>query len=208
VPSDQRAALAEIARKVAAGLDPFAQGRYRCSAHGPHSKNVIMLAQLHAFAEWLATTAMSNTIQNVTWIIPTVQTVHIVCVALVISAVFLVDLRILGVFARAQPVAALSQRFLPWIWYVILVLLVTGTLLIIGEPTRSVTNPAFALKMAMLITVSALTLVIERPLRRDPRYWEASGGRRATVVSLAVVSLLLWSGIVFAGRWIAYISSY
>jgi len=166
-----------------------------------------MLAQLHAFAEWLATTAMSNTIQNVTWIIPTVQTVHIVCVALVISAVFLVDLRILGVFARAQPIAALSQRFLPWIWYVILVLLVTGSLLIIGEPTRSVTNPAFALKMAMLITVSVLTLLIERPLRRDPLYWDASGGRRAAVVTLAIVSLVLWSAIVFAGRWIAYISS-
>src|SRR6185437_930925 len=109
--------------------------------------------------------------------------------------------------ARAQPIAALSQRFLPWIWYVIPVLLVTGTLLIIGEPTRSVTNPAFALKMLMLITVSALTLTIERPLRRDPLYWESSGGRRATVVSLAIVSLVLWTGIVFAGRWIAYISS-
>ena len=37
-----------------------------------------MLAELHNFAEWLATTAMSNTIQNVSWIIPTVQTVHII----------------------------------------------------------------------------------------------------------------------------------
>jgi hypothetical protein len=112
------------------------------------------------------------------------------------------------VFARAQSIAALSHRFLPWIWYVILVLLVTGSLLVIGEPTRSVTNPAFALKMAMLITVSVLTLLIERPLRKDPSYWEASGGRRATVILLAIVSLLLWSAIVFAGRWIAYISSY
>ena len=167
-----------------------------------------MLSTLRAFSDWLAQTELSAIIQNVSWIIPTVQTIHIICVALVISAVFLVDLRILGVFARSQPVAALSQRFLPWIWYVILILLITGSLLIIGEPTRSVTNPAFALKMAMLITVSALTLSIERPLRRDPNFWGASGGRRATVVLLAVVSLLLWSAIVFAGRWIAYVSSY
>jgi hypothetical protein len=167
-----------------------------------------MLSDLHNFAEWIATTAMSNTIQNVSWIIPTVQTVHIVCVAIVISAVFLVDLRILGVFARAQPVAALSHRFLPWIWYTLVVLLLTGSLLIIGEPTRSVTNPAFMLKMAMLLTVAALTLVIERPLRRNPGYWEATSGRRAGVVVIAIVSLLLWSAIVFAGRWIAYVSSY
>lgn len=208
MPSDQRATLAEVARRLPLDWTLFAKAATVAWRTTHYSKNLIMLAQLHAFAEWLATTAMSNTIQNVTWIIPTVQTVHIVCVALVISAVFLVDLRILGVFARTQPVAALAQRFLPWIWYVILVLLLTGTLLIIGEPTRSVTNPAFALKMTLLITVSALTLCIERPLRRDPQYWDASGGRRATVVTLAVVSLFLWSGIVFAGRWIAYISSY
>jgi hypothetical protein len=167
-----------------------------------------MLSELHNFAEWIATTAMSNTIQNVSWIIPTVQTVHIVCVAIVISAVFLVDLRILGVFARTQPVAAVSHRFLPWIWYALIVLLVTGTLLIIGEPTRSLMNPAFALKMAMLLTVAALTLVIERPLRRNAGYWDATGGRRVLLVAIALVSLTLWSCIVFAGRWIAYVASY
>ena len=48
----------------------------------------------------------------------------------------------------------------------------------------------------------ALTLVIERPLRRNPGYWEATSGRRAAVVVIAILSLLLWSAIVFAGRWI------
>ncbi|MEP7242465.1 MAG: DUF6644 family protein [Gammaproteobacteria bacterium] len=167
-----------------------------------------MLATLHEFGEWLATTSLSETIQNVSWIIPTVQTVHIVCVAIVISAVFLVDLRILGIFARSQPVAALSERFLTWIWYALIVLLITGSLLIIGEPTRSLLNPAFFAKMLMLLTVCGLTLIIQRPLRADAGYWDASGGRRATVKAIAVVSLALWSCIVFAGRWIAYVASY
>jgi Family of unknown function (DUF6644) len=167
-----------------------------------------MLSDLHAFSEWIAGTAMSGTIQNVSWIIPTVQTIHIVCVSIVISAVFLVDLRILGVFARTQPVATLSHRFLPWIWYALIVLLATGTVLIIGEPARSLMNPAFALKMAMLLAVAALTLLIQRPLKRDPGYWDATGGRRATLVAIAVVSLTLWSCIVFAGRWIAYVASF
>jgi hypothetical protein len=167
-----------------------------------------MLANLHAFGEWLAGTDLSNTIQNVSWIIPTVQTVHIVCVAIVISAVFLVDMRILGIFAPTQTLAALSDRFLTWIWWAILVLLITGTLLIIGEPTRSLLNPAFGLKMLMLLIVASLTRVIQRPLARDAGYWDASGGRRAAVKGIAVASLVLWSCIVFAGRWIAYIASY
>jgi Family of unknown function (DUF6644) len=166
-----------------------------------------MLSALHAFGEWLASTALSATIQNVSWIIPTVQTVHIVCVAIVISAVFLVDLRILGIFARAQPVAGLVHRLLTWIWYALVVLLITGSLLIIGEPNRSLTNPAFGLKMLMLLMVAGLTVAIQRPLSSDAGFWDATRGRRSTVRAIAVLSLFLWSGIVFAGRWIAYVSS-
>jgi hypothetical protein len=167
-----------------------------------------MLATLHNFCDWLANTGLSTTIQNVSWIIPTVQTVHIVCVAIVISSVFLVDMRILGVFARGQSLASLSYRFLTWIWYAIIVLLITGTVLIIGEPARSLMNPAFVAKMAMLLVVASLTLVIQRPLATDAGYWDASGGRRAALKGIAVVSLALWSCIVFAGRWIAYVASY
>jgi hypothetical protein len=167
-----------------------------------------MLATLHRFGEWLAGTPLSNTIQNVSWIIPTVQTVHIVCVAIVISAVFFVDMRILGVFAPSQSLASLSQRFLTWIWWAILVLLVTGAILIIAEPTRSLLNPAFGAKMLMLLIVAGLTRVIQRPLATDAGYWDASGNRRTVLKGIAVTSLVLWSCIVFAGRWIAYIASY
>jgi hypothetical protein len=164
-----------------------------------------MLSTLRAFGEWLAMTSLSNTIQNVSWIIPTIQTIHIVCVAIVISATFLVDLRILGLFSRSQPLAALSHRFLTWIWWALIVLLVTGSLLITGEPGRSITNPAFFAKMIMLVIVAGLTFILQRPLATDAGYWD--GNRAAAAKSIAIVSLVLWSCIVFAGRWIAYVTA-
>jgi hypothetical protein len=164
-----------------------------------------MLSTLRAFGEWLASTSASNTIQNVSWIIPTIQTIHIICVAIVISATFLVDLRILGMFARSQSLAALSNRFLTWIWWALIVLLVTGSLLITGEPGRSITNPAFFAKMIMLVIVAILTAVLQRPLATDAGYWE--GDRATAAKAIAIVSLLLWSCIVFAGRWIAYVTA-
>jgi uncharacterized membrane protein len=166
-----------------------------------------MLSNLRALADWLAVTELSNVIQNVSWIIPTVQTIHIVCVAIVISATFLVSLRVLGIFDRSQTIGALSHRFLPWIWYALAVLLVTGSLLIIGEPNRSLMNPAFGLKMLMLIVVASLTAVLQRPLATEAGYWDASGQRRALARSIAVLSIVLWSCIVFAGRWIAYVGA-
>ena len=162
---------------------------------------------LHAFAEWLGQTPVSLTIQNVSWIIPTVQSVHILCIAIVVSSAFMVDLRLLGVLGRDQPTAAYTSRFLTWIWPTLVVLLISGAILITGEPTRSLENPAFQTKMVLLIGAMATTAVLQAPTRKDPAYWELTRGHRLSGRALAVVSLLLWTCIVFAGRWIAYMNT-
>jgi hypothetical protein len=166
-----------------------------------------MLSTLRAFSDWLAETPLSTVIQTVSWVIPAVQTIHIVCVAIVIAATFLVSLRVLGVFDPSQPVAALVRRFLPSIWYALAALLFTGSLLIVGEPGRSLMNPAFAAKMLMLVVVASLTAVLQRPLATEAGYWEATDQRRVWSKGIAILSLVLWSCIVFAGRWIAYITA-
>ncbi|HEX4025377.1 MAG TPA: DUF6644 family protein [Steroidobacteraceae bacterium] len=165
-----------------------------------------MAQSVHAFAVWLSNTPLSLLIQNVSWIIPTVQTIHILSIAIVMSSVFMLHLRIIGPMGRGQPLAAVARRFLPWIWCTLVVLLLSGTTLIIGEPGRSLQNPAFLAKMSMLIAVVLLTLFFQRGLRRDALFWDSSAGRRASARLIAVVSLLLWVGILFAGRWIAYMT--
>lgn len=165
-----------------------------------------MLSTLRVLSEWLATTSLSLTIQNVTWIIPAVQTIHILCVAAVFSSVLMVDLRLLGITQRTLPVRQVTSRFLAWLWVFLVILLVTGSLLIIGEPERSLLNPAFFWKMAMLFTVIVLTVVIAKPLRSDATFWEASAGRAIAGRLIALASIALWSGVIFAGRWIAYVA--
>lgn len=162
---------------------------------------------LHGFAEWLGQTPVSQVIQNVSWIIPSVQSIHILCISIVISAVFMVDLRLLGVIGRSQPVAAYTSRFLTWIWPTLVILLVSGAILITGEPTRSLENPAFQTKMVLLILAMATTLGLQLPTHKDPAYWELTKGHRMSARALAVLSLVLWVGIVFAGRWIAYMNT-
>ena len=163
-----------------------------------------MAMSLHAFCQWLSETPLSLTIQNVSWIIPTVQTIHIACIAIVISSVFMMDLRLLNLAGKEQPTGAYAARFLPWIWWTLPVLLVSGSILIIGEPGRSLENPAFQLKMALLIGAMIATAILHRPIGKEPAYWELTPGHRTRGRVIAVISLCLWVGIVFAGRWIAY----
>jgi uncharacterized membrane protein SirB2 len=156
---------------------------------------------IEQFCNWLSNTPFSLTIQTVTWIIPAVQTVHILCVALVMSSMAMLDLRLLGVTGLRQPVSRAVVRFVPWVWGVLPILLATGAILIIGEPSRELLNPYFRAKMAMLAAVVVVTFIIQRKNKRDATYWET---RKATAIFTGVLSLLLWVGIVSAGRWIAY----
>ncbi len=101
------------------------------------------------------------------------QTIHILAIAALMSSALMIALR---PDARLRPV----------IGWALPVLLATGVVMIIGEPVRSLENPVFQLKMALLVCAIVVILL---PFKNR-------------IVALA--SLSLWVGIVFAGRWIAY----
>ena len=162
-----------------------------------------MQALLTGFSKWLAATSLSHTIQTVAWIIPTLQTIHILCVAVAFSSAVLVDLRIFRLFERDEPLSEVMRRFLPPIWPLLVVLLITGSLLIIGEPRRSLVNTTFYLKMALLIVAILLTATLQRTVLASPGKFE-DRSRAFTGPLLATASVLVWCGILFAGRWIAY----
>jgi len=159
---------------------------------------------LSAFSKWLAATSLSHTIQTTAWIIPSLQTIHILSVATVFSAAILVDLRIWRLLERDEPLPDVARRFLPTIWPVLLILLVTGSLLIIGEPRRSLLNSTFYLKMALLAVAIMLTAGLQRSISSSPDSWDKDRRRRLAARFAATASIAVWCGILFAGRWIAY----
>jgi hypothetical protein len=161
-------------------------------------------ALLSDLSRWLAATSLSHTIQTTTWIIPTLQTIHILCVAALFSSAVLVDLRIWRLTQRDVPLSDVGRRFLPWVWPVVIVLLLTGSLLIVGEPRRSLLNDTFYIKMALLAFALVLTGLLQWSLTSAPGFWERDVGRRVAGRVAAVASILAWSGIIFAGRFIAY----
>lgn len=166
-----------------------------------------MLRSLDSFCEQLAATPLSQMIQTTEWVIPAIQTVHIVAVAAVMASILIVDLRLLGFASRDQSMAAVAGRYLPAVWCALPVLLVTGATLIVAEPSRSLQNPVFILKMGILVLAAGVTLGCQLPLRGNARFWEESASRRWKARLMGGLSLPLWIAILFAGRWIAYVQS-
>ena len=157
---------------------------------------------LREFCNWLSNTSLSQHIQDAFWVIPTVQTVHIVSIAIVMTSMAMLDLRLVGIAGRRQSLPEMAARFLPWVWIALVVLLCSGTILIIGEPGRELQSNMFWIKMSLLACALVLTFIFQTMLRREKGFWEH---HRAASVLLGSVSLLIWVGIVGAGRWIAYV---
>ena len=155
-------------------------------------------------SNWLAATPLSHAIQSTGWVIPTLQTMHILGVGVLFTSAVLVDLRVLRLLQREIQLEVVIHRFLPVIWPLVLFLLITGSLLIVGEPRRSLLNATFLLKMALLALAILLTAVLQWLVASSALAPESDRARRVAGQLVASASLLVWCGIIFAGRWIAY----
>lgn len=162
---------------------------------------------LDHFCDWLKVTPFSVALQSAEWAVPAVQTVHILAIGAVIGSGLMIALRSLRLVAPDQTLAAANLRSLRVIWWSIPVLLLTGILMISAEPARSLENPAFFLKMGLLALSIVLNFAYQTPLRKNPEFWELSSGRRRLGQLVAFLSLVLWVGVIFAGRWIAYVEA-
>ena len=164
-----------------------------------------MFAEVARFSDWLSLTPVSMFLQTVEWIIPMVQSIHILAIAIVMSSVIMVDLRLLGLVGQGQSISSLSRRFLPWAWWSLLILLITGIVLITAEPRRDLLNPVFQAKMALLAAAMIVTIAFQAAVGRNMQAWDAAPERRRGAWIIASSSLLLWVAIVGCGRWIAYV---
>jgi len=151
---------------------------------------------MEAFNEWLAGTPFSLLIQTHFWAIPSLQIVHIICLAILFICSFMITLRVLGKSWLENSPGEIAVRFGKPIWICLLLLLISGSLLITAEPGRTLTNWSFWLKMSMLVVAIALSLTVIGAARRS----RLNGAHKGMVV----VTMLLWAAIMVAGRYIAY----
>ena len=156
------------------------------------------------FAQWLEATPFSLALQTIGWAIPLIQSIHILMIGLVFVSIMMISLRVLEYVRAEQTFADVWQRFSPWIWVGLGVMVVTGALLIVAEPVREFTSLSFWLKM-VLIVIGVLGMIVFRrslapaALTRHHEFEFSSAAKAGAVATLG-----LWLVIIFLGRAIAY----
>ncbi len=152
------------------------------------------------FFEWCESTAVGNVIRESLWLFPVIESFHLLALALIGGAVLVVDLRLLGLGLRRQPVAQLARDAQPWLVWGLVVMVTSGILLFSSEAVKCYYNTAFRTKMMFLLPAIVFAFTVRRKLA------SADEGRVRPIWSklVALVSLALWCVVGASGRWIGF----
>lgn len=153
------------------------------------------------FLSWLQQTGLARYVQEDPWGYPIVLSAHAVGMALLAGVVLMINFRVLG-FARTVPLEYL-HRLMKLAFLGLLLNLVSGLMLFVADAVTHFGNVAFRIKILLLIAGGILMVLLSRrvfPATGVDHDAAAAGSTRA----IAGISVLVWTGVIVAGRLIAY----
>jgi hypothetical protein len=134
------------------------------------------------------------------WLFPAVEAVHLLGLCVIGGAVLLVDMRMLGFGLTRTPLSELAAGVRPYLRWSVLVMLLTGYALFASEATKCYDHDAFWVKMTCLFLAILFTWTVKAKVVSQPDGSSSPG----TLKAVAIVSLLLWTGVGIGGRWIGF----
>ena len=152
------------------------------------------------FFEWVSKTAVSQAISQSSWAFAVIESVHLLGLAAIGGAVLVVDLRLLGLGLRDQPIERVARDAHPWLVGSLIVMLVTGGLLFSSEPVKCYNSTPFWVKMWSLL----LAMIFAFTVRRRVALAGEGNVKPVWLKVVGIVSLALWFGVGAGGRWIGF----
>jgi len=152
--------------------------------------------------EWLENTGVARMVQESSWGYPIILSAHAVGMAIVAGIVLVINLRVMGLASEA-PLAAFRTMY-RFALIGLAINAVSGTLLFVGNPDAFYESNPFRIKVILLVV--GITLMV-----KTARYFFGSAGSVGNSLfatharMMAALSVVVWIGVIVAGRLIAYI---
>lgn len=132
-----------------------------------------------------------------TWLFPLVNSLHVLSICFMLGALLMLDLRIAGLSATRYSIPQLEHDFLALIWMAFILAVLTGSALFITRASAHILNLAFQMKI-LLMLIAGINMALF--------HWFSRAGRHSRFVAASgLLSLLLWCGVMLAGRWMGHI---
>ena len=159
---------------------------------------------LPPFCQWLEKTPLGAFIAQSTWAFPTVESIHVFALVVVVGTIAIVDLRLLGVASLNRAVSKLSDDVLPITWTFFVLAAVTGGLMFSSKATHYLDNWPFRIKMILLALAGANMLIFHFKTYASVAQWDADARAPSAARLAGALSLAFWIGVVVFGRWIGF----
>jgi hypothetical protein len=159
---------------------------------------------LYELCLWLQSTSWATGIRESLNLYPALYTLHIFGFVIMVTATSVLDLRVLGLGLQSRTVSNVARLTLPWAQAGLAANLLTGFLVFAAQAVDMYTNTAFRWKMALVLLAGLNIGMIESAIKRNEGKWEEPGKSLAGVRWSAVISILLWFGIVAMSRVIGF----
>ena len=166
------------------------------------------MVALDALAGQLAASPFAVWLRASAWAYPVCEMLHLAGMALLFGSIVVVDLRLAGL-GRQLPVTLLLRHTLPATLVGFLLILVSGALLFVAHADDLIGNRAFLVKLVLIALGLANAAWFHagpyRSLHAGHGSWETARAPPPVARTCAVLSLVTWVLVIFAGRLIAYV---
>jgi hypothetical protein len=147
--------------------------------------------------EALQMSAVARWVKQGAGVYPTLEVVHIIGFAILTGALVVHHARVLG-WNRSVPVGQVAKLCLPWVLASLLLIVPTGFLMFVGAAGDLIANRAFIWKVGLMMAAGTNAGIYHMAYR------ETQGEPWVFAKLQAFISLVLWFGVIGAGRFIAY----
>lgn len=154
------------------------------------------------FFQWLQDTPLATMVSE-DWF-PYVESLHVVCMAVVAGTIVLVDTRLLGLTSPNLRFTYISERLLPWTWGAFVCSAITGGLMFVAGATNYIHNTPFLIKMGLMVLAGINMMYFQLVTFRTVGRWDS--GRPPSAARLGgLASLVLWIGVIGFARWTGFV---
>ncbi len=149
---------------------------------------------------------MRGDLPGTEWLFPIVETAHILCLTVVFGSIAMIDMRLVGVVSREVPFTKLYRELVPWTWWAFAGAAVSGSILATAKIQDYVHSPQFMAKFVLLALAGVNMMVFHAVAYRNVARWDKAIPTPAGPRTAGALSLALWIGVIFLGRWVGFVT--
>jgi|SRR5579864_8455709 hypothetical protein len=156
------------------------------------------------FFRWLQYTTFATEFRQSALVYPIVLIAHLTGMGLFGGMIAITDMRLLGWAMRSSSITDVVEQLRVWKWIGFVMVVGCGVMLLSAKAELYYHNPFYWAKMTLLALVGVHALVFHRSVYGNTAALDSAPTVPRVAKVAACISLVLWIGLVTAGRSIAY----